>query len=153
MLDVGSVILPGNWGRLEKASLGAGSPIIFREYVLESLRAKEFPDKPSRMQATYSCPDIQSMVMFMQANCPTSLCYEVEIIDREAPAHRAPCKIVGPADNQNTWDWAMSEAAKYWSWNQEHVLRPMEMVSASPLRIISKGKNLQEVLPLAQTSL
>lgn len=148
MLDIGSIILPGNWGRIEKTILGPGSPILFREYLLESVRKEYFPDKPSRMESTFSCPDLQSMVTFMEANCSTSLCYEVEHVSPEKPFHLAPCDLVGPASNQNTWEWASAGANRYWSWNPNEYLTPMEIVSLSPLKVLGRGKNLPEVIEL-----
>lgn len=149
-LDEGSVILPGNWGRLEKTKIGAGDPIIFREFVLESIRKQEFKDKPSRMEATFSCPDIKSTIMYMQAHCPESLCYEVEIVNPGSPSHIAPCNLVGPFAHQNTWEWAMDGAKQYWAWDPSRTLSPMEVVSSSALRIVGRGKKLTEIINATQ---
>lgn len=150
MLDVGSIILPGNWGRVEKTIAGQGSPVVFREYLLESVREEYFPEKPSRMESTFSCPNLESMFFFMKANCPTSLCYEVELVSPEKPFHFAPCDLVCPTATQNTWEWASTGTKQYWSWNPNHLLIPMEIVSLSPLKVLRRGKNLSEVMELLE---
>ncbi len=148
ILDVGSIILPGNWGRVEKAIQGQGNHILFREYVPESVRKDAFPEKPSRMEATFSCPDLPSICLFMSNYASTSLCYEVELVSPDQPSHVAPCILVGPGQGQNTWDWAWNNAQEYWAWDSRNTLLPMEIVSSSALRIIKRGKSLREITEL-----
>lgn len=50
LLGAGSVILPGNWGRVLKLYTNAND-VFYREHILETIRANEYPDKPSRLNA------------------------------------------------------------------------------------------------------
>ena len=48
----GDFIQPGNWGRVIQG-IGATHNRFYPEYVLESIREREFGGKPSRMQASF----------------------------------------------------------------------------------------------------
>ena len=50
-LEVGSVIKPGNWGRMVKMYIPQNNHhqavTVAREFIFESIRFKYFPDKPA----------------------------------------------------------------------------------------------------------
>jgi len=50
-LSAGSIIQPGNWGRIIRQYLssdGGTFAVGFRERILEDIRAMHYPEKPSR---------------------------------------------------------------------------------------------------------
>jgi uncharacterized protein DUF2441 len=47
------VIQPGNWGRVIQG-IGPAHGRFYPEYVLESLRRREFPEKPSRLLCAFA---------------------------------------------------------------------------------------------------
>jgi hypothetical protein len=79
MLDVGSIILPGNWGRVVKMYNRQGiNEVFFREYCLEKMRVSDFSDKPSRLDCVFACPDLEGAKQYKKLlNLNTSLIYEV----------------------------------------------------------------------------
>jgi len=44
------------------------SVVLYREYVLESMRAREFPDKPSRLNCVFAFPSIDHAATFVSLN-------------------------------------------------------------------------------------
>jgi hypothetical protein len=76
-LEVGSIIRPGNWGRVVDMA-GVQHPNWKREQVLERMRQVDFPHKPSRMSAVFVCGDIRAARMFHQSSRKWALIYEVE---------------------------------------------------------------------------
>ena len=54
----GDVILGGNWGRVI-LGLGPAHGRFYPEYVLESMRRREFARKPSRMASAFAFDDVE----------------------------------------------------------------------------------------------
>ena len=142
-LEVGSIILPGNFGRIIRTQVGGGNILLLREYIYEEVRKRDYPDKPSRMESCFLCQDLNSALLFAQPNRfdfnPTQLLYEVEILNPDAPIHIAPIEFVGVNPNVNAWNAWTSAAKNYWEWNPSYTLAPMEMVVNSPIKIIAAG--------------
>src|SRR4051794_17129348 len=63
----GSVVAPGNWGRMlrryENASATGNSFgsawIVARELRFEVIRLKHFAEKPSRLESAFCCPSLE----------------------------------------------------------------------------------------------
>ena len=120
-LEVGSIILPGNFGRIIRTQVNGGNILLLREYIYEEVRKRDYPDKPSRMESCFLCQDLNSALLFAQPNRfdfnPTQLLYEVEILNPDAPIHIAPIELVGVNPNANAWNAWTSAAKNYWEWN------------------------------------
>jgi len=145
MLDVGSVVLPGNYGRIINL-LGKDHPLWNRERTLEQVRKQRYSAKPSRLTSTFSCVDIDVARFYM--NVPAlqgkaalySVLYEVEKVDVDAVEHHADFNVVQPLAGRPE---TMSEiATKYWEASlwvtiaERPAIRCEELVTPSPLRII-----------------
>ena len=146
-LEVGSIVLPGNFGRIIRFQQGQGDAMLHRELAYETVRMCNFPEKPSRMEAIFACQGADSMIKFLvdyRQSAPTELIYEVEIADGEAPTHFAPINRVGPTATGNAWDGYMKNSFEYWAWDATRHEVPMEVVTTSPLRILSQGLSLNE---------
>jgi Protein of unknown function (DUF2441) len=90
-LSVGSIIQPGNWGRiinLYEAQPGAGLPTnVFREALMEFARQIHNPTKPSRLACVFACPTLQGAIEFRNKHQKTNLIYEVKPLDPNMPSH------------------------------------------------------------------
>jgi hypothetical protein len=113
LLDPGSVILPGNWGRILRAYTQAND-VLFREYVLEEVRKSRFPDKPSRFSAVFLLDTMEEAVWFRDNLANTSLVYEVEAETKGVVVHRGNYTKVGPV-KQFMLDSMPKYAEEYWS--------------------------------------
>jgi hypothetical protein len=80
-LDAGSIIQPGNWGRvlrLYETPSGQGLPTnVFREALLEQARMIYAPTKPSRLECVFVVPTHAEAIKFRDKHQKTSLIYEV----------------------------------------------------------------------------
>ena len=55
LLEPGSVVVPGNFGRIMNI-VGATHDLWAREMALEAVRAQHYPGKPSRLSANFVQP-------------------------------------------------------------------------------------------------
>lgn len=89
LLAIGSVILPGNWGRIIKLYKPNNSNLIllYRETMLEHIRATEFPDKPSRLESLFLLPSLDEARRYQQGNAQSGVIYEVQVDANAFDAH------------------------------------------------------------------
>jgi hypothetical protein len=145
LLSPGSVILPGNYGRIITA-VGLSHPLWARENILESVRQAHYPAKPSRLNACFACPTEQiarsyrTLMAAKNASSAWQILYEVEKTDDRAADHRADFNAVQPLPRRPE---DMTQIAHlYWSsslWTTvaEHPgLRCEGIVTNSSLRIL-----------------
>ncbi len=145
LLAPGSIILPGNYGRVIR-QVGPPHAQWPREQELENVRQQQFPDKPSRLESAFACTSLDTARSYM--NVPQvrghfhSVLYEVEKVDAEAPEHRADFNVVEvlPGRPETMTQIAM----RYWAANlwvriaDRPEIRCEELVTLSPLRIIRR---------------
>jgi hypothetical protein len=90
-LEVGSVIRPGNWGRILHTYTPLSSPnawVLVRELAYELVRVRDFPKKPRRFDALFVCLSETDLSEFrINANRRLDLGYEVELVDSNARSH------------------------------------------------------------------
>jgi len=136
-LEAGSVIRPGNWGRILRTYTPQSSPnpwILTRELAYELVRVRGFPHKPSRFQSIFVCLSEADLNDFRAtANRRLDLAYEVELVDPQAPRHIGDWTL---PNMQNTDDLSAFEnrATLYW---QGSTIVKQELVTLSPIRITS----------------
>jgi hypothetical protein len=94
-LAPGSVVLPGNYGQIIR-SVGQTHKHWHRETVLEQVRVQHFPDKPSRLASTFSCPTEDTARFYRTHLDPNSILYLVEKVEPDASEHRADFNVVQP---------------------------------------------------------
>ncbi len=109
MLGPGSIILPGNWGRLVRA-YGRQHGAFDREAALESFRAAHFPHLPSRLQSVFTFDSIEDAYIFRkEPGFNGHALHVVTPCDPDAPRHRA--RILDfRARSPDDVDWP----ARYW---------------------------------------
>lgn len=137
MVDVGSVILPGNWGRAVKAyRSGFGDPsVAFRERALEDIRLSEFPDKPSRLAVVFTIENLDDMLGYWSAFNPTSIVYEVETVDENSKTHRAPWVFDFNDHRMFYFDGAADMARIYWHGSTEG---SFETLIGGPVKVVRR---------------
>ena len=140
-LPPGSVVQPGGWGRrvLEQRDR---HPSWKREIILEAVRLLNFHEKPSRLNATFSCELIETIRCYHSQHCRQDFIYEVELIDPAASQHKGDFNAVEPMPRRaETFDQI---ALKYWLYSLKTNVAEWpgvecsEIVSASPLRILKR---------------
>lgn len=146
-LAPGSIIEPGNWGRLlrryENAPGSNGQQfgkvwVLTRELVFELTRIKlpKANSVPSRFESTFSFKDEAHAHVYREANDPhfVQVLHEVELVDPNAPQHEgAVSKSNWPAGGRPFLGDMTQAAQEYWRGEGDG---PRELLSASGLRII-----------------
>lgn len=133
-LEMESVALPGNWGRI--IALYANNPdyIYRREAIFERIRKRTFPNRPSRLTSIFLCPSQKEAEYFKSAtNRDFDICYEVKLID-DKPISKLDWSIIQPEDKSSVQE-IEAHAQKYWQANKiEHP----EIVTESRVKIIRR---------------
>ena len=148
-LEKGSVILPGNWGRVVR-DFGWHHSAAVREMSLEAARMRLHPDFPSRLDVAYACPCPEAAKAFRDAALmqgPNNayslhLAYRVSLVDPTASTVLCSWSDVSPIPgSQLSPNWA----DRYWETaarlNLESDLsgfENMEVLTMSPLRIVER---------------
>lgn len=132
----GSIILPGNWGRmLETYTTADINYVLAREQTYEMTRIKSFPTLPSRLQCVFLFDDLNSAVNSYShfARCLLS---EVEIVDPSLPIHKGDMGLADSPNPPGPYKKLIEDrATNFWSGNSV-TGAPMEVITASPVRII-----------------
>ena len=123
-LAPGAVIEPGTWGRIINLNHFGDTGSMFtayRETVLESYRREHCPQKPSRLDGLFGCPDEASMRIYHSAHAPRNLIYEVETVEDEPAVHQGDYMMAlfpqpTPPAMQYFREFPL-RAADYWSDN------------------------------------
>lgn len=143
-LAPGSIIQPGNWGRIiekyETPSMArqtfGNMNLVARELVFELVRVKSYPSRPSRLQAAFCCPTLADLQQYRPKTDPNNfqLVYEVELVDPAQPTHVAPLTMIDFAEGTIFLNETRARADRYWT---GHPDGPQEVVTLSSLRIRS----------------
>lgn len=137
-LEDGSIIKPGNWGRILKKYTPQNTPnswSLVRELIYENVRKELFPNKPSRFSSIFLCPTEDEIRKFRIAhNRHLDIVYEVEIVDDNQPLHIGDYSIAN-MQHEDNFDIIEFKARKYWT--GENVAHP-EIITASRIKIIKE---------------
>lgn len=93
--EVGQIIQPGNWGRKIK-EIGTRHPSWNREITLEAVRINYFPTKPSRLESTFCCNNLETIKAYHHKNNPDGIIYLVDFVDQRLPYHIGDFNAVEP---------------------------------------------------------
>jgi hypothetical protein len=106
MLAIGSIIQPGNWGRVIKA-YGWQHPHSLREMALEQARLATAPHLPSRMDAAFVIPTLQEAQTFQSGTqgFQQHILYRVTLDDPSASSHLTDSRLIAPQGTIRP-DWA-----------------------------------------------
>lgn len=134
-LEVGSVIRPGNWGRILRTYTPQSSPNpwpLTRELTYELVRIRSFPQKPSRFDCIFLCLSEKDLGEFRATTSRhLDIGYEVELVDPDAPSHIGDWTLpnISNADNLPVFE---NRATLYWEGN--NVVKP-ELITLSAIRV------------------
>lgn len=135
MLGEGSIIQPGNWGRVLRMNRGYNvSPALFREYVLEQIRAGEFPDKPSRLNCLFLLTSLEEATLYRDTLHQTDLVYEVAINIADTAVHFGDYNFGGQGTSVQLLEGMLELARKYWSVEPTHSIEVLFPGSAIVLK-------------------
>ncbi|MCS3896413.1 hypothetical protein M2171_005546 [Bradyrhizobium japonicum USDA 38] len=142
MLEPGSIILPGNWGRIIR-STGWPHNLAFREAAFDYVREQEFPEKPSRLDSLFFFDDENEARFYANSDGRqhTMLPYEIELIDGGAQQHHADWRSIQPTTPSIDLSWVKD----YWTGqmlppHQDSIWTAAcrEIIAITPARIIRR---------------
>ena len=137
-LENGSVITPGNWGRIirQYPMPDNCNAIVVRELLLENIRLHLYPSYPSRLDCAYVCIGEESAKEF-KSRRKLHFCYHVDLVSPSMPSFQGSWKhFEMPPESLEDWHRA---AEKYWStnWATESP-NTLELLTMSSIRILGK---------------
>ena len=129
-LEIGSVILPGNYGRIIRRA-GWAHPCAMREMALESCRVKDFPHRPSRLEAAYVflTPEEANRFRLAVPGFAYHCLYGVSLREPDALSFVTDHRLVSPQGNLRA-DWCGS----YWMGVDPEGV-PIHIPGAKPLEV------------------
>jgi hypothetical protein len=138
MLEPGSVISPGNWGRIIKQLGWQHGRSVF-EVALDDQRLRNFATLPSRFEASFFFDDVGEARFYRntQNHLQTHILYEVDLVDPNAIQHRTDWRNISPNGTLDN-DWTR----RYWApvfqppHDSGHVCR--EVLAVTPLRVVQQ---------------
>lgn len=144
ILETGSIVLPGNWGRIV-TTVGETHPRWLAEKTFEKIRTAKFPDLPSRLRACFACTSEAGLRFFIKTGFkgnPPLVLYEVETVS-DRPQHLADYNLFQVNKPGETLE---GNAERYWRGDFWYTIadgpapgwRCEEIVTESPLRIIRR---------------
>lgn len=159
-LGVGSVIEPGNWGRLMRFN-DQQSFVVQREKILEEVRAAHYPNKPSRMNCVFCLMFSSDAAAYRDEFGPRNIIYEVDATRDSASVHIAPIALV-PSEEvsdlaqaaHNYWSFSLVDQAQASSADQQpHLVSDVmtkSMIASAPeillgcsIRVVSRLDELE----------
>lgn len=147
-LAPGSIICPGNWGRiirLYRANDQGTYQIAFRERVLEDVRQTHFPDKPSRLASCFVLFTFTDAQFFRDNLQRLSIIYEVEpVLDPHITPHEGDYSLVGAVGAACYFDEQKKLAMSYWGTPPQ---QRRELLLPVPIRILRCVDDLVSDLP------
>lgn len=135
MLEEGSVILPGNWGRCLRLYTGRdASAMLYREHVLEQIRTEAFPDKPSRLNCIFLLRTLAEAVRFRDSYTPLGVIYEVSVNTPHGSMHFGDYNFAERTSNIKFMEGMPKLAREYWSILQSDTVEVLFPGSVTVLR-------------------
>ena len=142
MLRRGSIIEPGNFGRIIRAT-GSTHPKWDTEQALEAARVVKHRSKPSRLEAAFVSVN-EAEARSFRSRIPGfthHMLYRVSTCNPNAPSHLTDTRLSGP-QSALQYDWA----ALYWSeYDPEKIIIP----GKGTLSLASGGVPCREMLTLS----
>jgi hypothetical protein len=136
LLGPGSIIHPGNWGRVLMFH-GWNHHQAAREMMLESARINGHADKPSRLKCCFAFLTIEEADRFRPMGFDTHILYRVALADHAAATFTADTALC-TFDGTPRIDWGNA----YWNGVTEiGQTRPphvREVLTLSPLKILEQ---------------
>ena len=137
-LRTGSVIEPGNWGRilaLYRYNPSNNGWMMARELAFEMERLRTAPKAPSRTEACFALPSLDEAQRYRFANAPLNVILEVELSEPDAACHYGFLQQFEGMHDQLFIASVKQRAEDYWNGIGEG---DREVVTASGLRVVGQ---------------
>lgn len=137
-LRAGSVIEPGNWGRIVRRDMERNQnwPVQHaREAMLELYRQAAFPQAPSRLECIFAYRSLDEAKAGRDANSALSHVYSVKV-DASSPYHVADMAIYGMLDLTKSYDFLQRLIRAYWS--PPSICSTTEVLIGAPVTIVER---------------
>lgn len=142
ILEVGSIIKPGNWGRIIKTYQSDRAPwhLAVRELCYENVRLEQHSEKPSRFSSIFLFDCHAHAFNHVQINDPTCILYEVALTDEDETLFHGDMALtnVFPEDPVRGIPFYTEQAHQYWVGLQE-ISATSEFLTKSPVRIVNSA--------------
>lgn len=143
-LQPGSVIDPGNYGRILRLYPHDGNPgngwKLAVELAFEAVRHEVNQTLPSRLDSCFYFDGLEHAQAGLQLlGFNMNLLYEVKLVNPEAPVHRAEIALINAAyrseAHRSFWPKVQDLAKSYWA---GAVASTPELLTTSPLKIVAR---------------
>jgi hypothetical protein len=117
ILDTGSIIKKGNWGRilnLYSSQTPGDALLIYREYVLEKIRTLDYSTKPSRLNSCFVTKSLEHALIYRNFQDQRGIIYKVELTEPDAKTHIGGWNSVSPVLHQSWLQSMEGIAHDYW---------------------------------------
>lgn len=138
LLAPGSVILPGNWGRIILA-IGQPHNLHAREMRLEQRRREQYIERPSRLTSAFYFERLHDALLYSITHDfgwqGMMILYEVELAIPNLPTHRGNHQLLprDPTEQQIDEYWSGMAAPP-----SQGPAVAIETLSESPLRVLNR---------------
>jgi len=138
-LAPGSVIEPGNWGRMLNTYVrNHNDYVLLRETIFEQVRRQDFPHLPSRLNCVFLCRTEEELRIFMSKNHINDIPYEVTLQQDDATTfatgYDLPDIPVGPP----LLPTLRERATAYWRGEGVESSKRVEVLTATPVRVVRR---------------
>jgi hypothetical protein len=142
LLEAGSIIKPGNWGRVIATYHTDRAPwhIAVRELCYENVRLNRCPENPSRLNSVFLFDSHAQAFNHIQINDDNGLIYEVELIEEDARLFHGDMALTNifPADTVRGIPFYTAQAEQYWQ-GLQNISGSSEFLTQSPIRILKSA--------------
>ena len=131
-LSNGSVIEPGNWGRIIRTyevTNGQIASNAIREALFETVRVRVAELKPSRLACVFCCPTMEAAISYRDSYATTNLVYGVEPTDDRFRQHIGDYKLAVEPYEGRYFDRMIGVCEEYWQ--DGPVTHPEILISCS----------------------
>ena len=117
-LGIGTIIYPGNWGRIIKTCYPAPNNnhilLPYRESIFEYARLSLAPGKVSRLSCLFACMTLEEAGKYRAANAHSNIIYEVAPAGEIASSHVADYNLIMLPQSGQYFD-VFHLARRYWT--------------------------------------
>ena len=134
ILRPGSIIEPGNWGRMLRAyPTNYNNLRIERENMYDKVRSSLYPDRPSRLKALFLCETLEHAKDFRtETNRIFDIIYSVRLIKSDAVVFKTDWKKMKIIVNEDI-QIQEARAKEYWEGTN---IEKLEVLTLSPVEIV-----------------
>jgi len=138
-LAPGSVIEPGNWGRmLNTYARNQNDYVLLRETIFEQVRRQDFPHLPSRLHCVFLCRTEEELRIFMSKNHVNDIPYEVALEQEEATTFSTGYDLPDIPVGLPLLPTLRQCGAAYWRGEGVESSKRVEVLTATPVRVVRR---------------